>query len=278
MVQDLTCRNENHAANDNQQPVLRSRTIRTNDHGLVCLNDIWAVAGSDPTRRPAKWLSSAAARRLTGALRKRIVRNLDNSGEPLLHASTKGRFGLSHAHVVLAQAYCEYLDADLAVEVREVFLRYRAGDASLADEILERASVEENRRVAVRAMGRVTRGQFTDVLQEHGVRAPFYAICTDTVYRTVLDKPAAELKRDLAVPKAGSLRDALSTTELAAIALAESFSADRIKAENRQGGPACQQATATAARNVRDAMDAETRSRRLPPPPPANDDGSSSAA
>lgn len=278
MSQEPTGHNKNPAANDNQQPILRSKALRTNDDGLVCLNDIWAIAGSPHARRPGEWKRTAAAKRITGALSRRIMGDSHRSKVPELIKAGLGAKGLTFAHVVLAQHFAEFLDDDLAVEVREVFLRYRAGDATLADEILERASVEENRRVAVRAMGRVTRGQFTDVLQDHGVRAPFYAICTDTVYKTVLDKPAAELKRDLAVPKAGSLRDALSTTELAAIALAESFSADRIKAENRHGGPACQQATSTAARNVRAAMDAEARSRRLPPPPPANDDGSSSAA
>ena len=107
------------------------------------------------------------------ALRIRIVQNLDNSNQaPELHTSSKGRFGLTHAHIVLAQAYAEYLDADLAVEVREVFLRYRAADASLADDILERASLEDNRHTVARALGRVTRGRFTDVLNGHGVPHP----------------------------------------------------------------------------------------------------------
>lgn len=269
---------ENPAAND-AFPVLRSQTIRSNADGLVCLNDIWAVAGADRTRRPAKWLSSTAARRLKAALYSRIVQNLDNSSKPpVLTTSTRGRMGLSHAHIVLAQAFAEYLDADLAVEVREVFLRYRAGDASLADEILDRASAEENRRAAVRAMGRVTRDKFTDVLQDHGVKKPFFGICTNVVYQTVLGKPAAALKKALGVAPKGSLRDAMSITQLAAVNFAEALSADRIADVGCQGGPQCQEATAAASRTVRDALDTEQRSRRRTLSAPANDHGSSDAA
>lgn len=54
--------------------------------------------------------------------------------------STLGKDGGTFAHPVLALAYSEYLSPKLAVEVREVFLRYRAADATLADEILEKAS------------------------------------------------------------------------------------------------------------------------------------------
>lgn len=268
---------KNPGANDNKCPALRSQEIRSDAEGRVCLNDIWSVAGADKTRRPAKWMSSSGARRLVAALRIRIVQNLDNSNQaPELHTSSKGRFGLTHAHIVLAQAYAEYLDADLAVEVREVFLRYRAADASLADDILERASLEDNRHTVARALGRVTRGRFTDVLKGHGVRQPWYAICTDAVYGTVLGKPAAALKSALGVPKGGSLRDVMTTTQLAAIALAESFSADRIEANQCQGGPQCKQETAAASRTVRAAMDAEARSRRMIAAP-ANDDGSKAA-
>lgn len=279
MSENMDSVQKNPAANDDQAPVIRSQSIRTNAAGLVCLNDIWSIAGSDRTRRPAKWLSSTAAQRLKAALHSRIVQNLDISTKaPALTKSTRGRMGQSHAHIVLAQAYAEYLDADLAVEVREVFLRYRAGDASLADEILERASAEENRRAAVRAMGRVTRDKFTDVLQDHGVKQPYFGICTNVVYQTVLGKPAAALKQALGVAPKGSLRDAMSITQLAAVNFAEALSADRIEATDCQGGPECQQATAAASRTVRDALDAEKRTRRRAISAPANDDRSQDAA
>lgn len=265
------------AANDNTIPVVREQTIRSNDKGLVCLNDLWAIAGSDKNRRPSEWKRTAAAKRLKGALALRIVGNSHKSPPDLICAG-RGTKGQTYAHIVLAQAYAEYLDADLAVEVREVFLRYRSGDASLADEILERASSEENRRVAIRAMGRVTRGKFTDVLQDHGVTQPYYGICTNVVYQTVLGKPAAALKQSLGVASNSSLRDAMSITQLAAVNFAEALSVDRIEATDCRGGPECQQATAAASRTVRDALDAEKRSRGHAIATPANDDGAKGAA
>lgn len=277
MSENMDSVQKNPAANDDQAPVIRSQSIRTNADGLVCLNDLWAITGSDKNRRPAEWRRTAAANRLRGALAARIVGNSHKSPPVLINAG-RGAKGLTFAHVVLAQAYAEFLDDNLAVEVREVFLRYRAGDASLADEILERASADENRRVAVRAMGRVTRSKFTDVLQDHGVKQPYFGICTNVVYQTVLGKPAAALKQALGVAPKGSLRDAMSITQLAAVNFAEALSADRIEATDCQGGPECQQATAAASRTVRDALDAEKRTRRRAISAPANDDGSQNAA
>lgn len=270
--------NEEISANDNLCPTLRDQTIRSDGLGRVCLNDLWAIAGSDHSRRPGEWKRSKAAKRLERALGRRIMEISHISEAPQLIHSTRGTKGLTFAHLVLAQVYAEYLDDALAVEVREVFLRYRAADASLADDILERASVEDNRHAAARALGRVTRFQFTDVLQGHGVRQPWYAICTNAVYRTVLGKVAADLKAERGLKKADSLRDAMSTTELAAIALAESFSADRIAAKSSHGGPACNQETAAASRTVRAALDAEARARSAKLSPPANDPGPSKAA
>ncbi len=277
MTPPLDSVHENPADND-AFPVLRSQTIRSNADGLVCLNDIWSVAGSPAHRRPAIWRRTALAQRLAGALANRIVRNSHNSPAADLIRATRGNQGVTFAHIVLAQAYAEFLDDDLAVEVREVFLRYRAGDANLADEILEKASAEENRRVAARALGRATRGKFTDVLKGHGVVAPYYAICTDTMYQTVLGAPAAGLKQQLGVQKGGNLRDRMSLTELAAVALAEAFSADTIDAHECHGGPACKEATAGASRIVRVALDAQARTKRNAPPKPANDHSAEDAA
>lgn len=253
---------QNPNANDNQCPTLRDKLIRSDERGRVCLNDIWSLAGGDKSRRPAHWRRSSVCKRLENALADRIVQNSHISDRPDLIDSTRGTKGLTFAHIVLAQAYAEYLDSDLAVEVREVFLRYRAADASLADDILDRASLEDNRHTVARALGRVTRGRFTDVLKDHGVRQPWYGICTDAVYRPLLGDGAAGLKQALGLPKSASLRDVMTTTQLAAVALAESFSADRIQAKECRGGPRCREETAAAASTVRLAMETEARSRR----------------
>ena len=61
----------------------------------------------------------------------------------------------------LALAYAEYLNPKLALEVREVFLRHKSGDATLADETLQKSTPEGNEWAAVRALGRAKRRRFT---------------------------------------------------------------------------------------------------------------------
>ncbi|SRR5579883_238219 len=53
-----------------------------------------------------------------------------------------------------AAAYAGYLSPKLELEVREVWLRYGSDDATLADEILQRATAEENRWAGARAISR----------------------------------------------------------------------------------------------------------------------------
>jgi hypothetical protein len=65
----------------------------------------------------------------------------------------KGRAGRTFAHPVLALDYAEYLEPALGVEIREIFLRYRANDISLANDILDRVAEqvqEDERRVHIR--------------------------------------------------------------------------------------------------------------------------------
>lgn len=76
-----------------------------------------------------------------------------------------------------------YLSPKLEVEVREVWLRCRSGDASLADEILEKASPEVNEWAGIRALSRSTRNKHTPILHSHGVNAPIdFANITNETY------------------------------------------------------------------------------------------------
>ena len=59
----------------------------------------------------------------------------------------------TYAHPVLALEYAEVLKPELGVEVKEIFLRYRANDIDLANDILDRIAeqaVEDLQRVQVR--------------------------------------------------------------------------------------------------------------------------------
>ncbi|MFZ1106288.1 MAG: KilA-N domain-containing protein [Hyphomicrobiaceae bacterium] len=121
--------------------VLRGVSVREDEHGNVCLNDLWTLAGGPENRRPVDWRRSTRATALEAALNDRMVENLHHSGasaRETYRTTGKGRGSRTFAHPVLALDYAEYLEPALAVEMREIFLRYRAADISLANDILDR--------------------------------------------------------------------------------------------------------------------------------------------
>lgn len=250
-------------------PVVRGRQIRTDSNDRACLNDIWEAAGSDLSRRPAKWRQNPSTRRLIAAVQERIVRGSYNSTEPI--AATRGRFGTTFAHPILALAFAEFVDASLALEVREVFLHHKLADPSLADEILERASPEANLWAGQRALARAGRRNFTDVLKNHGVQGRDYGFCTDTLYLSIFDKGAQKLKAERKVARRASLRDAMTTLELACVATGEALATERIIEERCHGGEQCRIATARSAGFVRRAIEADRCDRRASIPVVAND-------
>jgi len=137
--------------------VLRDVRVTADEHGNICLNDLWELAGAPGTRRPTDWHRSKRAVALEAALNERMVENLHHSGKnnpkPTFYVVGRGRASRSYAHPVLALDYSEYLDPALGVEVREIFLRYRANDISLANDILDRVAEqveEDERRVHIR--------------------------------------------------------------------------------------------------------------------------------
>lgn len=136
---------------------LRSTRINTDEHGNICLNNLWGLAGSPATRRPVDWHRNKRAQALEAALNERMVENLHHSKQspstPTFYVAGRGRASKSYAHPVLALDYSEYLEPALGVEVRAVFLRYRAADISLAIDILDRIAEqvrEDEMRVHIR--------------------------------------------------------------------------------------------------------------------------------
>ena len=146
--------------------------------------------------------------------------------------------------------------------MREVWLRYRAGDATLADEILQRATDEANHWAGVRALVRSGRNKFTDTLKDHGVTGKGYMLCTEAVYLALLDGKSWQIRVKLGLPARANLRDNLNATALAGVMLAEALSAERIAEEKRQGNEDCATATLRSARAVRAAVDQDRASRR----------------
>jgi KilA-N domain len=157
--------------------ILRGKRVTTDEHGNVCLNDLWKLAGEPENKRSRDWYPSKRAKALDMALRARIGENFPNS--PKIEAAstyyTAGRDtkALTFAHPVLALDYAEYMDPNLAVEVRETFLRYRAKDVTLALEILEGLSAQveyDDLRVKLRQLVKDHNKMSAGVAKDAGVR------------------------------------------------------------------------------------------------------------
>lgn len=244
-------------------PVIRGRIVRVDDHGRVCLNDLHQAAGFSKNKRPGDWRDLPTTAPFQLAVLERITGKSGNYTKDemrLMIVAKPGANGGTYAHPLMALAYAEYLSDKLAVEVKEVFLRYKAGDATLADEVLERASPEDNEWAGKRALARAGRRPFTDTLQRHGVRFPYeYARCTDAVYIGLFRKTARELKRAKQVTS--NLRDAMDGVELTFVAAGEALARERIEQTKSNGAIACEAATLRSTSFLRDALEAERKDR-----------------
>jgi hypothetical protein len=246
--------------------IVRGRVIRSDDNGLINLTDIWTAAGFSTNQKPGDWRRLPSSGKLITALLERIMGKSHNKSKIRVSSVYCGKIGANggtYAHPILACAYAGYLSPKLEVEIREIWLRYRGGDASLADDILSRASPEANEWAATRALGRVTRTRYVSTLRQHGVEAPVdYAICTNETYLALFDGTAADLKRRKGLKKSNNLRDSMGSNDLAYLMAAEALSSERIDDTDCRGTSSCKEATRTSARYIREAIDQDRASRQ----------------
>ncbi len=245
--------------------VIRGRTVCADANGLVSLNGIWEAAGFSKNQKPYDWSRLATTQKLIEAV---LVRNTGKSrnwtkGD---YKSTiymqRGQGGGTFVDVRLALAYAEYLNPKLALEVREVFLRYKVADATLADDILERATPEANEWAGVRALSRTTRNKHTAILQDHGVIAPIdFANSTNATYIALFAKRAKSLKAARGLKKNANLSDKMGLSDLTYVMAAESLANERIEQTNPQGPTPCQIAVRRSARHIREAIEKDRADR-----------------
>lgn len=248
---------------------IRGRAIRSDENGLICLTDIWEAAGFRVNQLPRDWWRLPSAQSLAAALVGQIVGKSHNKKKisiKSIYYGKPGKAGGTFAHPILACAYAGYLSPKLELEVREIWLRYKAGDATLADEVLEKAGPAANEWAGIRALGRTTRNKHTSVLADHGVSRPIdFATITNETYIALFDRPASKLKTDRGLKKSDNLRDKMSLPELTYIMAAESLANERIEETNPQGAIRCQIAVKTSAGFIREAIDKDRASRRKSP-------------
>jgi hypothetical protein len=245
--------------------VIRGSRIFEDAHGRICLDDLWRAAKAKESRSPAKWRITRMAQALIIELEKKIrISSLkeDKPFVPSIYAYRgRGSTG-TFAHPILAAAYASYLSPKLELEVREIWLRYRAGDATLADEILQRASAEENRWAGARAISRSQRVAYTDTLKAHYVTGRGYMDCTEAVYLKLLGGKSFQLRAARGLAPKENVRNNLSIAELSFVMAAEALAAERIEEELRLGNDECVEASSRSASAIREAIEADRKTRQ----------------
>ena len=220
-----------------QHLVIGGTAIRTNQDGLVSLNDIHAAAERDGytegKRDPRRWKEEAGKEFievLTGALN---VRSAD------IYKSTRGKGGGTYAHWQIALAYAKYLSPKLHMQVNEVYARFKSGDVTLADEIADKATPEQQEWLAKRTARKAARGQFTATLAAHGVIGKGYADCTNAIYRHTLGAKKSDICASRNLPRTTNMRDLMDLEQLTRTSLAEIVARKRIERVNARGNHAC---------------------------------------
>ncbi len=101
---------------------------------LLCLTDFWKAVGRPKNKSAPQWLRLPQTINFMIKLESKI-------GHPqaLVEKCDKSE---TFAHWQLGLAYAKYLSADLEMHMSEVYMRYQAGDVTLADQIADKASPE----------------------------------------------------------------------------------------------------------------------------------------
>ncbi|OLN29855.1 KilA protein [Desulfovibrio sp. DV] len=113
--------------------LIGDKLVATNADGLISLTDLWKAAGGELKDRPKNWIRSAGPRDFINHLAAK-------SGGPktaLIHV--KHGVG-TFAHWQIALAYAKWLSPELHMQVNEVFMRYKTGDATLAEEVIDKVA------------------------------------------------------------------------------------------------------------------------------------------
>jgi hypothetical protein len=228
--------------------IIGGTPIRTNDDGLVSLTDIHAAAESDGfadgKRKPGDWAREAGADFIDF-----VAENL-NTRKTGIYKSSRGKGGGTYAHWQIALAYAKYLSPKLHMQVNEVYARFKAGDVTLADEIADKATPQQQEWLAKRVSGKAARGQLTSTLQAHGVVGKGFADCTNAIYKPILGGKKSEICAQRGLSKATNLRDTMDLEQLTRTSLAEIVARKNIERFNVRGNSLCAMECGKAAERV----------------------------
>ena len=242
------------------QIMIRKRAVSQTEDGFWCLDDIWQIARSPKGKSPSSWRTERTVRDLQIALHDRLFGNQETYKFSRIIRQVREPQRV-FAHPILALTYASFLSPKLAIEIKEVWLRFAKADATLADDILARSSPAANEWAGIRALGRSTRREYTDTLQVHGVKGSGFRECTDAIYSELLGGPAWKIRDQRKLPSRVNLRDEMTTSELSYVMATESLAKDRIVEEDSSGNFECSVASGRSAHFIRMAIEADKADR-----------------
>ncbi len=105
-----------------------------NGEGLISLTDLWKAAGGEERNKPVHWLKAEPNQKFIKHLAEVSQSNPAYFVQTRRGGTNPGTF----AHWQIALAYAKYLSPELHMAVNEVFMRYKAGDPKLAEEVIDR--------------------------------------------------------------------------------------------------------------------------------------------
>jgi len=116
---------------------------------LLCLTDFWKAVGRPKNKSAPQWL------RLPQTINF-IIRLESKIGHSQVMVEKYDKSD-TFAHWQIALAYAKYLSADLEMHMSEVYMRYQAGDVTLADQIADKASPDAQEWLLKRITKKVKR-------------------------------------------------------------------------------------------------------------------------
>lgn len=230
---------------NNVLTIIGDTSLHQNKSGLISLTDIFKASGRfDANKEPAQWTRYAGRQFI-----EFVAENL-NMGKPHIYKTTRGKGGGTYAHWQIALAYAKYLSHDLHMHVNEAYMRFKTNDISMADEIADKTTPEQQLWLEKRLQGKASRRQFTDTLKDHGVTGIGYGRCTHAIQTPIMGGSKTHICKTRGLNKNANLRDQMSMEELVATSMAELVASKTITQSGVRGNNPCAQKCRWAAEKV----------------------------
>jgi len=243
---------------------LRGTPIKEDVYRNICITDLWKIANEPSSKTPSDWKRLPTTKELVQALMQNLGKSQDKAKtkEETVLYTKGGRGGGTYAHPILAVAFAEYLSAALAIDVKDVYLRYRTGDLTLVDEVLKKAEASRKFQ-STRDVSKQTRERFEGTLASHGVASGWpMGYVTNAIYQILLGGKKNEVAKARGLPATAVFRDHLKLEELVQTMATEVMASDRIEDKNCYGREECHDATKRSAFFIKEAFDREREDRK----------------